>query len=109
LRVWTNDEFAPSSGFPLHTHKNVEIATYLLEGAITHADSLGNQGRTAAGDVRVISAGTGIRHSEFNDEAMTTSLFQIWLEPHTQGGEPMWSRALSSRRTRWPTGDAGQR
>lgn len=91
LRVWNDDEFAPSSGFPLHPHKNVEIVTYVREGVITHADSLGNQGRTAAGDVQVMSAGTGIRHSEFNAEATTTSLFQIWLEPRTQGGEPRWS------------------
>ena len=91
LRVWNDDEFAPSSGFPLHSHKNVEIVTYVREGAITHADSLGNHGRTAAGDVQVMSAGTGIRHSEFNAETTTTSLFQIWLEPRAPGGEPRWS------------------
>jgi redox-sensitive bicupin YhaK (pirin superfamily) len=91
LRVWNDDEFAPSSGFALHPHKNVEIVTYVREGAITHADSLGNQGRTAAGEIQVMSAGTGIHHSEFNAETTTTSLFQIWLEPRTQRGEPRWS------------------
>lgn len=103
LRVWNDDEFAPSSGFPLHPHKNVEIVTYVREGAITHKDSLGNQGRTAAGDIQVMSAGTGIRHSEFNAETTTTRLFQIWLAPRTEGGEPGWS----SRR--FPRGErAGQ-
>ncbi len=90
LRVWNDDEFAPSSGFPLHPHKNVEIVTYVREGAITHADSLGNQGRTVAGDVQAMSAGTGIRHSEFNAEVTTTRLFQIWLKPCSEGGEPSW-------------------
>lgn len=91
LRVWNDDEFAPSSGFPLHPHRNVEIVTYVREGAITHEDSLGNKGRTAAGDVQVMSAGSGIRHSEFNAELTTTRLFQIWLEPRNQGGEPRWN------------------
>lgn len=91
LRVWNDDEFAPSSGFALHPHRNVEIVTYVREGAITHEDSLGNKGRTAAGDVQVMSAGSGIRHSEFNAELTTTRLFQIWLEPRNQGGEPRWN------------------
>ena len=91
LHVWNDDEFVPSPGFPLHTHRNVEIVTYVREGAITHEDSLGNKGRTAAGDVQVMSAGTGIRHSEFNAEPTATRLFQIWLEPRIQGGEPRWN------------------
>jgi quercetin 2,3-dioxygenase len=103
LRVWNDDEFAPSSGFALHPHENVEIVTFVWEGAITHGDSLGNQGRIAAGEIQVMSAGTGIRHSEFNAETTTTSLFQIWLEPQTQGGEPRWSSG------RFPHGErAGQ-
>ncbi|MES2149319.1 MAG: pirin family protein [Pseudomonadota bacterium] len=91
LQVWNDDEFAPSSGFPLHPHRNVEIVTYVRTGAITHEDSLGNRGRTVAGDVQVISAGTGIRHSEFNAEPIATRLFQIWFTPRTEGGEPRWS------------------
>jgi redox-sensitive bicupin YhaK (pirin superfamily) len=68
----------------------MEIITYVREGAITHADSLGNEGRTEAGDVQVMSAGSGIRHAEFNKEPDTTTLFQIWIEPDREGGEPSW-------------------
>ena len=64
LRVWNNDRIAPQSGFPPHPHRDMEIVTYIIRGAITHQDSLGNQGRTAAGDVQVMSAGSGIRHAE---------------------------------------------
>jgi redox-sensitive bicupin YhaK (pirin superfamily) len=90
LRVWNDDEIAPHTGFPPHPHANMEIITYVREGAITHADSLGNEGRTEAGDVQVMSAGSGIRHAEFNKEARTTTLFQIWIEPDREGGEPSW-------------------
>jgi redox-sensitive bicupin YhaK (pirin superfamily) len=68
----------------------MEIITYVREGAITHADSLGNEGRTEAGDVQVMSAGSGIKHAEFNKEAGTTTLFQIWIEPDREAGEPSW-------------------
>ncbi len=68
LRVWNDDEIAPNTGFPPHPHANMEIITYVREGAITHQDSLGNKGRTEAGDVQVMSAGSGIRHSEYNLE-----------------------------------------
>ena len=90
LRVWNDDEIAPHTGFPPHPHANMEIITYVREGAITHADSLGNEGRTEAGDVQVMSAGSGIRHAEFNKEPGTTTLFQIWIEPDREGGEPSW-------------------
>jgi hypothetical protein len=83
LRVWNDDEIAPNSGFPAHPHANMEIITYVREGAITHQDSLGNKGRTEAGDVQVMSAGSGIRHSEYNLEPTKTTLFQIWIEPST--------------------------
>ena len=66
LRVWNDDEIAPNTGFPAHPHANMEIITYVREGAITHQDSLGNKGRTEAGDVQVMSAGSGVRHSEYN-------------------------------------------
>jgi quercetin 2,3-dioxygenase len=90
LRVWNDDEIAPNTGFPAHPHANMEIITYVREGAITHQDSLGNQGRTEAGDVQVMSAGSGIRHSEYNLEPTLTKIFQIWITPKAPGGQPIW-------------------
>jgi quercetin 2,3-dioxygenase len=90
LRVWNDDEIAPNSGFPPHPHANMEIVTYVREGAISHRDSMGNEGRTEAGDVQVMSAGSGIRHAEYNLEAETTKIFQIWILPTKQGGQPAW-------------------
>ena len=90
LRVWNDDEIAPGTGFPQHPHADMEIITYVREGAITHQDSLGNKGRTEAGDVQVMSAGSGIRHAEYNLEPTTTRIFQIWIEPTTDGGQPTW-------------------
>jgi redox-sensitive bicupin YhaK (pirin superfamily) len=68
----------------------MEIITYVREGAITHQDNLGNKGRTEAGDVQVMSAGTGIRHAEYNLEDVTTRIFQIWIIPTRDGGAPSW-------------------
>ena len=90
LRVWNDDEIAPQTGFPPHPHADMEIITYVRQGAITHQDSLGNKGRTEAGDVQVMSAGTGIRHSEHNSEPETTTLFQIWIQPSSRGRKPGW-------------------
>ena len=90
IRVWNDDEIAPKSGFPPHPHKDMEIVTYVRTGAITHQDSLGNTGRTAAGDVQVMSAGSGVRHAEYNLEDEATTLFQIWIHPRTPGGAPGW-------------------
>ena len=90
LLMWNDDEIAPAGGFPPHSHVNMEIVTYVRRGAISHKDSLGNSGRTVAGDVQVMSAGTGIRHSEFNLEAEATQLFQIWIKPTVDGGPPAW-------------------
>jgi quercetin 2,3-dioxygenase len=90
LRVWNDDAIAPGAGFPPHPHADMEIITYVTEGAITHQDSLGNRGRTEAGDVQVMSAGTGIRHSEYNLEPATTKLFQIWIVPTRRGEAPSW-------------------
>ncbi|MCR6661180.1 MAG: pirin family protein [Asticcacaulis sp.] len=90
LRVWNDDEIKSQTGFPPHPHNDMEIITYVREGAITHQDSLGNKGRTEAGDVQVMSAGTGIRHSEYNLENETTKIFQIWVEPSVRGEPPAW-------------------
>ncbi|WP_374411488.1 pirin family protein [Novosphingobium colocasiae] len=90
LRVWNDDTIAAGAGFPTHPHANMEIVTYVRSGAISHRDSLGNEGRTEAGDVQVMSAGTGIAHSEFNREDAETTLFQIWILPDARGGTPSW-------------------
>jgi redox-sensitive bicupin YhaK (pirin superfamily) len=90
LRVWNDDEIAPQTGFGPHPHADMEIITYVRSGAITHRDSLGNEGRTEAGDVQVMSAGTGIRHAEYNLEDETTRIFQIWILPTSRGGAPSW-------------------
>jgi redox-sensitive bicupin YhaK (pirin superfamily) len=68
----------------------MEIITYVRDGAITHEDSMGNRGRTEAGDVQVMSAGTGVRHAEYNLEPETTRIFQIWIEPTRRGETPRW-------------------
>jgi hypothetical protein len=70
----------------------MEIITYVREGAITHKDSLGNAGRTPAGDVQVMSAGSGIRHAEYNLESGPTKIFQIWIQPRERGGAPYWDQ-----------------
>lgn len=90
LRVWNDDTIAPHSGFPRHPHRDMEIITYVRKGAITHQDSLGNKGRTEAGDVQVMSAGTGIAHSEMNHENVPTEIFQIWIMPNETGLPPNW-------------------
>jgi redox-sensitive bicupin YhaK (pirin superfamily) len=90
IRVWNDDTIAAGTGFPPHPHSDMEIITYVREGAITHQDSLGNTGRTEAGDVQVMSAGSGVRHSEYNREPGTTRIFQIWIEPKTRGEAPSW-------------------
>jgi len=90
VRVWNDDEINPQTGFPMHGHKDMEIITYVREGAITHRDNMGNEGRTEAGDVQVMSAGKGIMHSEYNLEDEQTKLFQIWIEPRLPGGSARW-------------------
>src|SRR6195952_2047172 len=90
LRVWNDDVIEAGTGFPRHPHRDMEIITYVREGAITHEDNLGNKGRTEAGDVQVMSAGTGIAHSEYNRESETTQIFQIWIAPDSKGEGPTW-------------------
>ncbi|QWP77071.1 pirin family protein [Lysobacter sp. K5869] len=90
LRVWNDDTIAANTGFPPHSHADMEIITYVRDGAISHQDNLGNRGRTEAGDVQVMSAGSGIQHAEYNLEAATTRIFQIWIIPDARGGAPTW-------------------
>ncbi len=99
IRVWNDDRIGAKTGFPPHPHRDMEIITYVRTGAITHQDSMGNQGRTAAGDVQVMSAGTGVRHAEYNLEDEATTLFQIWVQTDRPGAEPGWGAA------KFPKGD----
>jgi redox-sensitive bicupin YhaK (pirin superfamily) len=93
IRVWNDDEIAAKSGFPPHPHRDMEIITYVRSGAITHQDSMGNKGRTGAGDVQIMSAGTGVQHAEYNLEDEATTLFQIWVQTDTPGAKPGWGAA----------------
>ncbi len=111
IRVWNDDTIAAQSGFPPHGHADMEIVTFVRSGAITHKDSLGNTGRTGAGDVQVMSAGTGITHAETNLEGEPTTLFQIWIMPGRRGEHPSWGQRAfpkADRSGRWVTlaGDA---
>ena len=90
LLVINDDVVAAGRGFDTHPHDNMEIITYVRQGAITHRDSLGNEGRTGAGDVQVMSAGTGVTHSEYNQEEIDTRLYQIWIEPAQINVQPRW-------------------
>jgi redox-sensitive bicupin YhaK (pirin superfamily) len=106
IRVWNDDTIAPNTGFEPHPHNDMEIITFVRTGAITHRDNLGHEGRTAAGDVQVMSAGTGIVHSEFNRESEDTTLFQIWIIPDRKGDAPGWGQRefpRGDRKDRWIT------
>lgn len=102
LRVWNDDEIQPGTGFDLHPHRDMEIITYVRQGAITHRDNLGNVGETTAGNVQVMSAGTGILHSEHNLGDEPVRLFQIWIMPDRRGVQPRWETR------NFPEGSAGQ-
>lgn len=93
LRVWNDDMIKAKSGFAPHSHADMEIITYVRTGAISHEDSLGNKGRTGAGDVQVMSAGAGVTHAEYNLEDEATTLYQIWILPRERGGAPFWGAA----------------
>jgi redox-sensitive bicupin YhaK (pirin superfamily) len=110
IRVWNDDTIQAKSGFPPHSHGDMEIVTFVRSGAITHQDSLGNKGRTAAGDVQVMSAGTGITHAEYNLEDEATTLFQIWIAPDKRGESPAWDQRefpRADRSGKWVTLAAG--
>jgi quercetin 2,3-dioxygenase len=93
LRVINDDIIKSERGFGMHPHRNMEIITYVRTGAITHTDNQGNKGITKAGNVQVMSAGSGIIHSEFNYEKEDTSLYQIWIDSNKMGIEPRWNSA----------------
>lgn len=106
IRVWNDDTIAAQSGFPPHPHSDMEIITFVRTGAISHRDSLGNEGRTPAGDVQVMSAGTGIQHAEYNLEDEATTLFQIWILPDLRGETPSWGQRAfpgAERAGQWVT------
>ncbi len=92
LRVINDDTVAPGGGFGMHPHRDMEIITYVRSGAITHRDNLCNEGRTAAGDVQVMSAGSGIVHAEHNEEDEPTNLYQIWIHTAEKGVTPRWEQ-----------------
>ena len=90
LVVWNDDEIAPHSGFPMHGHRDMEIVTYVREGVLQHEDSSGGRGEIRAGNVQAITAGRGIRHSEYNATDARLRIFQIWLLPRRPGLDPSW-------------------
>jgi redox-sensitive bicupin YhaK (pirin superfamily) len=90
MRVWNDEEMSPDTGLPLQIHANIEIVIYVREGTVTHTDSLGNEGRIEAGSVQVVSAGSGIRHAEYNLEQTAARIFQMWITPASSGGAPAW-------------------
>lgn len=100
LRVWNDDTIRPGTGFDRHGHRDMEIVTYVRKGAITHRDHLGNEGRTLAGDVQVMSAGRGILHEEHNLEEGETQIFQIWILPAVEGVAPRWETRSFPKGTR---------
>jgi redox-sensitive bicupin YhaK (pirin superfamily) len=103
FRKGNDDTIKPHTGFDRHGHKDMEIVTYVRRGMITHKDHLGNEGRTVAGDVQVMSAGRGILHEEHNRESEPAQIFQLWIFPNENGVAPRWESQS------FPKGDrAGQ-
>ena len=97
LRVINEDFVAPGRGFPKHGHRDMEIITYILEGALKHEDSMGNGSIIRPGDVQRMTAGTGVRHSEQNaSDQERVHLLQIWIRPHTVGLEPGYEQKAFS-------------
>jgi redox-sensitive bicupin YhaK (pirin superfamily) len=117
LRVINDDVIAPESGFGMHSHHNMEIITVVLSGELEHRDSLGHREVLRAGEVQAMSAGRGIRHSEYNPSPTSpVHMIQIWIHPQSRGTEPRYAQssfALELRNDRWcpvvgPTRDEAQ-
>jgi redox-sensitive bicupin YhaK (pirin superfamily) len=113
LRVFNDDRVAPATGFPPHPHRDMEIVTYVLSGELAHRDSMGNHGVVGPGGVQFMSAGTGVRHSEYNNsETEPLHLVQMWVLPARTGTTPSYGEMAfdaQQRRNRWLTlvsGDA---
>ena len=104
LVVLNDDEVAPGKGFRMHGHRDMEIVTYVREGLLEHTDTTGGSGQIAAGNVQAFSAGTGIRHAEYNCGSAPLKVFQMWLRPRHMGIEPRWSTKpfpKAERSNRW--------
>jgi redox-sensitive bicupin YhaK (pirin superfamily) len=101
LRVFNDDVVQPGQGFPMHGHRDMEIVTYVLEGALEHQDNMGNRGVVHPGEVQVMSAGTGVLHSEYNiSKEQAVHLLQLWILPRTRGLKPRWEQRQFSRAER---------
>lgn len=101
LRVFNDDVVQPGTGFPPHSHRDMEIITYILEGELEHQDNLGNRGRVHPGEIQVMSAGTGITHSEYNpSKTEPLHLLQIWVLPLTRSLKPRWEQRQFTKATR---------
>jgi redox-sensitive bicupin YhaK (pirin superfamily) len=90
LRVLNDDVIAPYSGFPTHGHRDMEIITIVMRGIVSHKDSMGNERKVEEGMVQVMSAGTGVMHSEYNNEDVPLELFQLWIESQEKGIAPRY-------------------
>jgi redox-sensitive bicupin YhaK (pirin superfamily) len=116
LRVINDDLIHGGGGFPTHGHRDMEIITYVVEGAVSHRDTTGGSGTVARGDIQVMSAGSGVRHSEFNESASRDlRVLQIWILPEAQGLRPSYAQARFDDETKRnvlrlvvsPDGEAG--
>ena len=93
LRVFNDDVVAPAGGFPFHSHREMEIITYVIKGALEHRDDMGNIGVIRPGDIQRMSAGTGVRHSEYNpSKKEPVHLLQLWIMPSVQHLKPSWEQ-----------------
>ncbi|MDP9111652.1 MAG: pirin family protein [Candidatus Eremiobacteraeota bacterium] len=105
LRVFNDDYIGAGEGFPTHPHRDMEIVTYVLDGELAHEDSMGNEGVVGPGGVQFMSAGTGVRHSEFNNRAdKLLHLVQMWILPGKLGQPPAYGQmefTIDERRNRW--------
>ncbi len=88
LRTLADTTIEGHAGFPMHAHRDMEIVSYICEGTLSHQDTLGNRGRLGPGDVQVMTTGTGIRHSEVNEEDARVRMYQLWIVPDEAGLEP---------------------